>query len=282
MSAAPPGGPEHRCSPTDPTDPANPVDLAATRNERSVQLLEQAALCPDPVERASLHEEVFLLNSSLAVHFARRYQGRGVDWDDLLQVAYVGLVKAIQGFRPQEGAGFTAYAAPTITGEIKRHFRDHVWTVRPPRRMQELQAAVRRAEADLLQSLGRTPTTEEVAGELGVDLADVDEARTTEGAMAPLSLDAPVGDGSSTLGDLVADVDDVFDRVDQHESLVPVLADLDEREQQVLLLRFVYRYTQDRIGVEIGVSQMQVSRLLRGILRKLRQRLDTGSEVSLG
>ncbi|HET7659076.1 MAG TPA: sigma-70 family RNA polymerase sigma factor [Oryzihumus sp.] len=276
MSAAPPGGPENRCSPTDP------ADLAATRNEQSVRLLEQAARCTDPAERSSLHEEVFLLNTSLAVLFARRYQGRGVDWDDLLQVAYVGLVKAIQGFRPDEGAGFTAYAAPTITGEIKRHFRDHIWTVRPPRRMQELQAAVRRAEEDLLQSLGRTPTAEEVARDLGVDVADVHEARVTEGALTPLSLDAPVGDGSSTLADLVPDADDVFDRVDQHESLLPVLADLNEREQLVLLLRFVYRYTQDRIGVEIGVSQMQVSRLLRGILRKLRERLDEGVEAQPG
>ncbi|MGN6635837.1 MAG: sigma-70 family RNA polymerase sigma factor [Oryzihumus sp.] len=275
MSAAPPGGRQNRCSPADPND------LASTRNEQSVRLLEQAAVCTDPVQRSSLHEEVFLLNTSLAFVLARRYQGRGVDWDDLLQVAYVGLVKAIQGFRPEEGASFTAYATPTITGEIKRHFRDHVWVVRPPRRLQELQAAVRQAEADLLQSLGRTPTAEEVAGELGVDLADVHEARATEGALAPLSLDAPVRDGSSTLGELVPDVDDVFDRVDQHESLLPVLAELNEREQQVLLLRFVYRYTQDRIGVEIGVSQMQVSRLLSGILRKLRQRLDTGPEASL-
>ena len=254
-------------------------ERAAVRHERSLELLHQAAAASDPRERSALHEEVFLLNAPMAQMFASRYRGRGVDWDDLLQVAYMGLVKAVRGFRVADGASFAAYAAPTITGEIKRHFRDQAWVVRPPRRMQELQGAIHRAEPELTQSLGRAPDAQELAAALGEDLADVEEALGTDSSFAPWSLDAPAGEGSSvTLSDLVVDQEDEFQRVDQVLSLSPVLADLSAREQHILVLRFVYRYTQDRIGTEIGVSQMQVSRLLRGVLQKLRQRLEPFDE----
>lgn len=127
-------------------DEALVPERAADRHERSLALLHQAAATADPRERSALHEEVFLLNASMVQTFASRYRGRGVDWDDLLQVAYMGLVKAVRGFRVADGASFAAYAAPTITGEIKRHFRDQAWVVRPPRRLQELQGAIHRAE----------------------------------------------------------------------------------------------------------------------------------------
>ena len=251
---------------------------ACTRDERSVELLRQAAACADPTERSALHEMVFVLNTHLGQRFASRYRGRGVEWEDLLQVAYVGLVKAVQGFQAADHNSFAAYAAPTITGEIKRYFRDHAWSVRPPRRIQELQAAMRPVEAELQQALGRAPTARELADALHVEEAAVTEALAAGSSFAPVSLDAPMRDGSANVADLLPDPHDPYDRVEQFESLSPALAELSDREQQVVLLRFVYRYTQDRIGREIGVSQMQVSRLLRGVLRKLRLHLDEPPE----
>ena len=264
---------------SDEGDEALAPERTADRHERSLALLHQAAATADPRERSALHEEVFLLNAPMAQAFASRYRGRGVDWDDLLQVAYMGLVKAVRGFRVADGASFAAYAAPTISGEIKRHFRDQAWVVRPPRRLQELQGAISRVEPDLTQSLGRAPAAQELSAALGEDPAAVQDALRTDSAFTPASLDAPAGDNSAaTLADLVVDQEDVFERVDQILSLSPALAELSAQEQHILVLRFVYRYTQDRIGAEIGVSQMQVSRLLRGVLRKLRQRLEPFDE----
>jgi len=259
----------------------SPADGALAPGELSLQLLERAGLTKDPTERSALLEEVFLLNTPLAERIARRYRGRGLDGDDLLQVGYVGLVKAVQGFQPADGASFVAYAIPTISGEIKKYFRDQGWAVKPPRRIQELQGALNRLEPELVQSLGRPATPADLAQHLDVDVADVVEALSVDGCFAPLSLDAPVG-GSTTFGELVPDEDDPFERVDQWQTLAPVMAGLDERERQILVLRFVFRYTQDRIGAEIGVSQMQVSRLLRGVLQKLRQQLEPRHEPGPG
>lgn len=248
---------------------------AAARDQMTLELLRQAAATGDETERSALHEEAFLLNTPMAEMFARRYRGRGIEWEDLLQVAFVGLIKAIQGFRVDEGVTFVAFAAPTVTGEIKRHFRDHGWVVRPPRRIQELQVSMHRIEPELVQSLGRPVQPEDLAEALDADVADVVEALSVEGHFSPVSLDTPQGEGNATIADfIVGDDEDVFQHVDQMQSLLPAIADLTERERQILLMRFVFRYTQDRIGAEIGVSQMQVSRLLRGVLQKLRRQLD--------
>jgi RNA polymerase sigma-B factor len=197
-----------------------------------------------------------------------------VDWEDLLQVAYVGLVKAVRGFRPTEGSSFAAYANPTISGEIKRHFRDFAWTVRPPRRIQELQGAVHGVEPELVQALGRPASPSDLARALAVDLIELREALTVDGCFAPLSLDAPArAETGATLGELVPDETDAFERIDRLQTLVPVITALTPRERAILVMRFVRGCTQAEIGAELGVSQMQVSRLLRDLLERLREAL---------
>ena len=251
-------------------------DGSLTRNDRTIQLLAEASSAACPEERARLLDEAFLLNIGTAEGIAGRYRGRGVDWEDLLQVAYVGLVKAVRGFRPEEGTSFAAYANPTISGEIKRHFRDFAWTVRPPRRIQELQGAVQGVEPELVQTLGRPATPSDLARALAVDLIELREALTVEGCFAPLSLDAPAHvDAGATLGDLVPDETDEFDRIDRLQTLVPVITALSPRERRILVMRFVRGFTQAEIGAELGVSQMQVSRLLRDLLGRLRDELTT-------
>jgi len=249
-------------------------DDSLTRNDLTLELLEQAALAQCPEERSRLLDEAFLLNIGTAENIASRYRGRGVDWEDLLQVAYVGLVKAVRGFRPTEGSSFAAYANPTISGEIKRHFRDFAWTVRPPRRIQELQGAVHGVEPELVQALGRPASPSDLARALAVDLIELREALTVDGCFAPLSLDAPArAETGATLGELVPDETDAFERIDRLQTLVPVITALTPRERAILVMRFVRGCTQAEIGAELGVSQMQVSRLLRDLLERLREAL---------
>ena len=249
-------------------------DDSLTRNDQTLELLEQAALAQCPEERSRLLDEAFLLNIGTAENIASRYRGRGVDWEDLLQVAYVGLVKAVRGFRPSEGSSFAAYANPTISGEIKRHFRDFAWTVRPPRRIQELQGAVHGVEPELVQALGRPASPSDLARALAVDLIELREALTVDGCFAPLSLDAPArAETGATLGELVPDETDAFERIDRLQTLVPVITALTPRERAILVMRFVRGCTQAEIGAELGVSQMQVSRLLRDLLDRLREAL---------
>lgn len=244
------------------------------REQHTAELLAQAAQTNDDEERQSFLDEVVLLNGSIAESMAARYRARGIESDDLVQVAYLGLVKAAQGYRGGEGPGFLAYAVPTISGEIKRHFRDHGWMVRPPRRVQELRSAVATTHADLTRSKGRPATSGEVAQALGVDGADVDEAVLADRCFTAASLDAPgTGDSGLSLADLLVDDRDDYGQVDTVLALRPALARLSERDRRILLLRFIRGWTQERIGQEIGVSQMQVSRLLTRILQGLRAEL---------
>lgn len=256
---------------------------APTRDGHSHELLALAESCDDPAERQALLDQVVLLNGSVAESIAGRYRQRGIESDDLVQVAYLGLVKAAQGYRVGEGPGFLAYAVPTISGEIKRHFRDFGWVVRPPRRLQELRSQVMTARADLQQVKGRPPTPQELAKAVGVSVEELSEAELADGCYSALSLDSPGRPGGTTvLADLLVDETDHFDHVERMEALRPALQRLTERDRQILLLRFVRGWTQDQIGQEIGVSQMQVSRLLTRILADLRRDLGDDAEGGLG
>lgn len=248
---------------------------SAAREERTEQLFAHAATLTDIAEQQSCLDEIVLLNAGVAEALAGRYSQRGADPEDLVQVAYLGLVKAVQGYRIGEGPGFLAYAVPTISGEIKRYFRDHGWMVRPPRRLQELRSAAATTEADLEQAWGRPPTKTEVAQDLGVPVDELAEAEQSRAGFTALSLDAPVrSDGTAALGDMLVDESDAFAHVDDAEMLRPALAMLSPRDRHILLLRFVRGLTQEQIGNEIGVSQMQVSRLLSRILDGLRDQLE--------
>ena len=246
--------------------------LAPGPHERADSLLLQALSSSDPREAESLRDEAVLLTLDLPDKVARRYRGRGIDYDDLVQMGRVGLVKAALGYRAGVGSGFVSYAMPTISGEVKRHFRDCGWAVRPPRRLQEVRALLGSDEELLTQSLHRWPTTDEMAEALGLDPHEVSLAKQCGSAYSTLSLDLPDERGRSR-ADSVADESAEIEQMLWLSSLRSVLVLLTEREQLILRLRFVEERTQSEIGNVLGVSQMQVSRLLTSILARLRQAL---------
>ncbi|MGE5719711.1 MAG: SigB/SigF/SigG family RNA polymerase sigma factor [Nocardioidaceae bacterium] len=246
----------------------------ADRSQITARLLAQIAETTDEVEQKRLRDEIVVLNMGVARAIASRYRDRGISRDDLLQAAYVGLVKAVQGFDPSYERDFLSYAVPTVTGEVKRYFRDFGWTVRPPRRIQELQAQISRASNELSQTLHRSPKPREVAEFLNIDVDSVIEALAADGCFTPASLDVPVGeDGSGSLGELLGGEDADLGRAEARILLGPAVRKLKERDRRIIELRFFYGWTQEQIAQDIGVTQMQVSRLLSRILSDLRAEL---------
>ncbi|HET9860611.1 MAG TPA: SigB/SigF/SigG family RNA polymerase sigma factor [Nocardioidaceae bacterium] len=246
----------------------------ADRSEITARLLEQIGNTDDELEQKRLRDEVVVLNMGVARAIAARYRDRGIGKDDLMQAAYVGLVKAVQGFDPSFERDFLSYAVPTVTGEVKRYFRDYGWTVRPPRRVQELQAQISRASSELSQTLHRSPKPSEVAEFLSVDVDSVIEALAADGCFTPASLDVPVGeDGSTSLGELLGEDDADLGRAEARILLAPAVRRLAPRDRRILELRFFHGWTQEQIAGDIGVTQMQVSRLLARILSDLRAEL---------
>jgi RNA polymerase sigma-B factor len=247
----------------------------AAREAATRELMERRAASTDEDERQRLLEEVVELNIEMARGIARRFRGRGAEADDLEQVAYLGLVKAAHHYKLEADTPFIGFAIPTIRGEVKRYFRDCAWTVRIPRRLQEMQGTIATKLPLLEQELNREPTPAEIAEHLGVDVSEVEQALAAKGCFNVLSLDRPAEvDADLTLADVVADAEDgSIDQLETVEMLQPVLAGLGPRERRILQLRFVEGWTQSEIGRDIGVSQMQVSRVLRKILDDLRAQL---------
>ena len=206
----------------------------------------------------------------LADALAGRYAGRGLERDDLSQVARLALVKAAKRFDVAVGASFPAYATACITGEIKRHFRDVGWMVRPPRRLQELSAQQRQCEGELNLRLGRPPTAVELAAALGVSVPELRRVEATSGCFHGASLDVPGNQGAGVLR-WVDPGDDPHVAIEERDWLTTALAELSERELGVIRLRFVHGMTQSQIGGQIGLSQIQVSRILRSALERLRR-----------
>lgn len=256
-----------------PPAPAAPVDGSerARRTRRIVAGLRH--VLSDPAGRDALTVELIEANAGVARGIARRYRNRGIDLDDLEQVALLGLTKAAQRFDPEAGHDFMSYAVPTVRGEIRRHFRDSGWTVRPPRRVQELQARINAAEDDLLHRLGRSPRPSEVAARLDVDVADVIEALAVDGCFTPTSLDVTVADGSSTLGDLIGGADREIESAEARIVLEPAVRRLGDRDRHIVHLRFYDGRTQQEIAEAVGLTQAQVSRVLTRILAGLREDL---------
>ncbi len=244
------------------------------RTAVSARLLERAAQEADPVERKRLQDEVVVLHMGLARAIAARYRGRGIADDDLTQAAAMALLKAARNFDATRGVEFLSYAVVTMKGEVKRQFRDYGWMVRPPRPIQKLQADVSRADSELTHQLGRSPKVTEVAAYLGVAEDDVLEALSADGCFTPTSLDTPVGaEGSGVLGELIPGEDSAMSEAEARVMLTPAVRALPEREREVLYLRFFKQQTQAQIAEEIGVTQMQVSRILSRVLVKLRGQL---------
>jgi RNA polymerase sigma-B factor len=209
----------------------------------------------------------------LARHVAARYRGGSEPMDDLQQVAALALVKAIDRFDPERGASFSSYAVPTISGELRRHFRDHTWALRVPRDLQELAVKVGKTESALQSQLGRVPTAAELADHLDVSVEDLLEARDAVGANRMSSLDAPVSSGDedgASLADMLGGDDERLDHVERVMTVGSALDVLEPREREILRLRFHEELTQSAIGERVGLSQMHVSRLIRQALDTLR------------
>lgn len=207
---------------------------------------------------------------------ARRFRCPGHDSDDLRQVARLGLMKAAQRYRASLGHGFVPYAVPTITGELKRYLRDQSWVVRPPRAIQELRLRLNSVRPGLAQRLGHDPTTSELSDESGVPVEEVAEAQIAEAAMVGQPIEH--GDSSEDPEErrvtyIFGSEDPGYERVEQMQALAGALEGATEADKRLLYLRFVKEMTQDAIAEELGVSQMQVSRLLRKLLDRLRRRM---------
>ncbi|QDY81064.1 RNA polymerase sigma factor SigF [Streptomyces qinzhouensis] len=230
----------------------------------------------DSPERTYVRDTLIELNLPLVRYAAARFRSRNEPMEDIVQVGTIGLIKAIDRFDCERGVEFPTFAMPTVVGEIKRFFRDTSWSVRVPRRLQELRLALTKASDELSQRLDRSPTVPELAAVLGVSEEDVVDGLAVGNAYTASSLDSPSPEddgGEGSLADRLGYEDSALEGVEYRESLKPLLAKLPPRERQIIMLRFFANMTQSQIGEEVGISQMHVSRLLTRTLAQLRQGL---------
>lgn len=227
-------------------------------------------------DRAAIRSEIVTGYLPVVRHIARRFTGRGEPADDLEQAGTLGLLGAVDRFDPGRGSDFLSYAVPTITGEIRRHFRDRTWSIRVPRRLKDLQSTIGGAVGALSQELGRAPRPSEIAERLGMCVEEVLEGLDAQQAYRSTSLDELVAGADMPLTETLGSVDAELDTVEYRETLAPLLEALPERERMILVLRFFANMTQTQIADRVGVSQMHVSRLLTQTLADLRAEL--GSE----
>ena len=238
-------------------------------------LAELAALPAGHPGRERLRERLIVEFLPLAEHIAMRFGGRGQPHDDLVQVARIGLMKAVDRFDSARGGEFLSFAVPTIMGEVRRFFRDSGWAIHVPRGLQEIRGRLARGTTELAQALGRAPTPSELAGHLGVDVETVREGLLAANCYETTSLDRPVnaGDGTVTVADSMGELDERIGNVDDHQTVAPLLRRLPERERAIVTMRFFDGLSQSQIAARVGVSQMQISRLLTKILRDLREQV---------
>jgi RNA polymerase sigma-B factor len=232
-----------------------------------------AAAEPDDPERERLRSELARGYHPVVRHIAGRYRHRGEPVEDLEQVGTIGLINALDRFDPGQGTPFLAYAVPTITGEIRRYFRDRTWSMRVPRRLKDIQSRMTRAQEELASRHGRAPRVSELAEHLGISREEVIEGLQAQDSYRSDSLDQLVGDTDNPLGEIVGGIDAGMDAVEARESLRPALRKLPERERTILMLRFFGNQTQTQIAAQVGLSQMHVSRLLARTLVTLRGHL---------
>jgi RNA polymerase sigma-B factor len=229
----------------------------------------------DPAERDRLRAQLVDAYHDFVYFLARKFQNRGEPLDDIVQVGYLGLIKAIERFDPDLGFEFTTFATLTVAGEIKRHFRDKGTAIRFPRRLQELHQSVVRINEQMKNELGREPTVQELAERLSVTPEDVTEAMEMGPAYVPLSLDQPIGsaDGqeSRVVAEQIGSEDPELDRVEMRDLLNRAMVHLTPRERSIMAMRFYDQLSQSEIARRLGISQMHVSRLQRAALEQLRK-----------
>lgn len=257
--------------------------------ETPVYLTDQSAefwlllrsLPPVHSARVDARNALVDIHMPLVRHLVRRYVNRGEPLDDLVQVGAVGLIKAIERFEPERGLAFSTFAIPTITGEIKRHFRDKTWMVRPPRPLQEMRARLVRAREELSQQLNRSPTIPELAEYMRVGEDAVLEGLEAANAYSAVSINGSSSDETSVAAAIegrLGVVDEGMDLVERRSCVTPLLDALPERDRRIIFLRFFREMTQTEIATELGLSQMHVSRLLSQILGQLQGQLISDSQ----
>lgn len=243
--------------------------------ERS-HLREQFVVFRRTGDRA-IRDELIESHLRLAEHLARRFSNRGVPLEDLVQVASLGLVKAVERFEPERGLEFSTFATPTIVGELKRHFRDKGWAVRVPRRVQELHVEINSLVGTLTQRLGRSPTIDELARAAGTSEEEILEAMEASQAYRSTSIDAPSSGGGddpgSGLASRLGDEDANLFATENRMLATTLIETLPKREQLIMRLRFYDGMTQSQIAERLGISQMHVSRLLARSIDQFRERL---------
>ncbi|HYM97109.1 MAG TPA: SigB/SigF/SigG family RNA polymerase sigma factor [Candidatus Sulfotelmatobacter sp.] len=236
----------------------------------------------DPAERERIREQLVDAYHDFVYFLARKFQNRGEPLDDIVQVGYLGLIKAIERFDPDLGYEFTTFATLTVAGEIKRHFRDKGTAIRFPRRLQELHQSVLRVNEQMKNELGREPSVAELAERLGVTPDDVTEAMEMGPAYVPLSLDQPLatGDGqeSRAVAEHIGGADPELDRVEMRDVLNRAMEHLTPRERAIMAMRFYEQMSQSEIARRLGISQMHVSRLQRAALEQLRRHVPEEAE----
>ncbi|MEV8033651.1 RNA polymerase sigma factor SigF [Streptomyces sp. NPDC086182] len=242
----------------------------------TAEAFRRLAMLPPGEQRDTLRAEIVESWLPMAERLAGRFRSRGESYEDLRQVAALGLVKAVDRYDPELGNAFESYAVPTITGEIKRHFRDHMWTLHVPRRVQDLRNRVRFASQDLSQIIsGRRPTVAEIAEHARMSEEDVLTGLEALESFTALSLDAelPGSEDGYSLSDALGSPDPALDTVIDREAVKPRLQALPERERAILYMRFFSDMTQSRIADELGISQMHVSRLISRCCTRLRDQI---------
>jgi RNA polymerase sigma-B factor len=271
-------------------DPAVPSTLASARSfaafdgsATNEQILRQRDGLPtDHPDRAALRTRAIEQNLPMALRLARRYAGRGEAPEDLAQVAAVALVKAVDGYDSHRGIPFVGYAIPSIVGALKRHFRDAGWTIRMSRTTQEHVLAVRRASGELGHRLGRVPTSAELADHVNIPLDDVLAAVAATFAYRPGSLDASMTDGlRADLVRALVTIDPNYAAVEDRMTLRTLVATLPKRDGRIVMMRFYDELTQTQIAGEMGISQMQVSRVLRRSLSIMRLAMSAETAPSI-
>jgi RNA polymerase sigma-B factor len=277
-----PGAPEESVTPAPAPDPAPPS--RGNRSDDSYEhlvpmLVEHAGLPAGDRRREALRDRLVEGYLPLARHIARRFSQRGEPQEDLEQVATVGLIHAVDRFSPERGSDFLSYAVPTITGEVRRYFRDKAWSTRVPRRLKDLRLAIGSAMPHLSQELNRAPTAGELAEHLQRTREEVLEALEAANAYRSSSLDDMLVDDPSSgrLADVLGSADAELEQVEHRETVQPALRKLPERERTIVMLRFFGGMTQTQIAERVGVSQMHVSRLLTRTLATLRADLSDGT-----
>ena len=237
----------------------------------------------DPAEKERIREQLVNAYHDFVYFLARKFQNRGEPLDDIVQVGYLGLIKAIERFDPDLGYEFTTFATLTVAGEIKRHFRDKGTAIRFPRRLQELHQSVVRVNEQMKNELGREPAVAELAERLGVTPEDVTEAIEIGPAYVPLSLDQPVassdGQDSRSVSEQIGSPDPELDRVEMRDVLDRAMEHLTPRERSIMAMRFYEQMSQSEIARRLGISQMHVSRLQRAALEQLRKYVPEESAI---